>query len=214
MSALARQVGKRLPGWRVRSATMALPGAIEREKENAIGSPLVFPFFMSNGWFTETALPARLELPRERILRPLGLDPSLPRFATPRLHEIARARGWRTDETEILVAAHGSASGRIEPERCARVFAEALSRLTPWRGVHVGFLEQMPLLSDVASRTGPKSLCIPFFAADGYHVARDIPCELRRGGFEGVLCPSVGSAGYIPELIAGALNAATLEKAA
>ncbi len=210
---LASAVAGLLPQWRVRSATMAAPGRLEGELAGA-REPLVFPLFMSDGWFTQTALRARLKGGPGRVLAPLGLDPSLPAFAARQLDAFARSRGWAQAETEVLIAAHGSGSGRSNPSRCAYRFADALSLLAPWSRVRVGFLEEEPGLPAVAAECATKTICLPFFAADGFHVSRDVPAALRRGGFRGGLCASVGNADYIPALIAGALKAAALEKAA
>ena len=76
------------------------------------------------------------------------------------------------------------------------------------------FLEQEQRLSSVAAKCVPKSICIPFFATDGYHVACDIPEDLHAGGFPGIICNSVGRAAYVPNLVADALQNAILETAA
>lgn len=210
---LADAVAVLLPDWRVRSATMASAERLEREMAGA-REPLVFPLFMSDGWFTQTALRARLRGAPGRILAPLGLDPTLPVFASRQLRDIADSAGWQVSETEILVAAHGSGGGRANPAQCTRRFADALALAAPWRRVRVGFLEEAPHLAAVAAHCDPHSICIPFFAADGLHVSRDVPSQLREGGFAGLLGASVGIADYIPELIAGALQTAALGKAA
>ena len=214
LSGIAKNVAQMLPDWTVRSATMAAPGEIERRLGEAEKSPLVYPLFMSGGWFTQTALPERLGLCQTRILRPFGLCERLPVLATDHLSSLAHEKGWRPDQTEILIAAHGSASGRDTPARSTYRFAHALSLLAPWKHVRVGFLEQDPYLAKVAASCGPRSICIPFFAADGYHVANDIPESLAAGGFSGPICPSVGRADYVPGLIADALQTARLEQAA
>ncbi len=177
-------------------------------------APLVFPLFMPDGWFTQTALPARLNNAPGHILAPLGLDPTLPAFASRQLLGLAAKAAWNPEQTEILVAAHGSGGGRINPAQCTRRFADAIARLAPWQRVQVGFLEEAPQLSAVAAQCDAQAICIPFFAADGFHVSRDIPKELEAGGFAGQLGTSVGIADYIPDLIAGALQAASIEKAA
>ncbi|PRY21876.1 sirohydrochlorin ferrochelatase [Aliiruegeria haliotis] len=211
---IADKVAAMLPGWHVQSATMAAPGELERVLEQATDTPFVYPLFMSDGWFTETALPARLGIARDRVLSPFGLSARLPVLATQSLSSIARDQGWQHQSTEILVAAHGSASGRENPASRTYRFAHALSLLAPWQRVRVGFLEQDPLLSAVAANCGHNTICVPFFAADGYHVACDIPNDLRAGGFSGVISKSVGRADYAPTLIAEALQGAILENAA
>ncbi len=169
---------------------------------------------MSDGWFTRTALPARLGAAEVRILAPLGLDPALPAVASRTLHRLAGEMGWEIGRTEILVAAHGSGAGRENPARCTYRFAHALSLLSEWHRVRIGLLEQEPRLSTVAGHCAGQTICLPFFAAGGEHVVRDVPEELDAGRFGGMLCDSLGGADDIPALIAGALQAASLEIAA
>ena len=169
-------------------------------------TPFVYPLFMTDGWFTQSALPERLGIAPERILAPLGLTPRLPDMATAALRTIARQQGWQVRQTDILVAAHGSASGRSKPAQRAYQFAQALSHLADWKQVEVGFLEQQPRLFERAGTCGPKAICVPFFAAGGYHVSRDIREDLRKGGFVGRIADPVGRAAYIPQLIADALQ--------
>lgn len=213
MQELAGEVAARLPGWRIRAATMAAKGEIERRLEGMTAAPLVYPLFMSDGWFTETALPRRLKAPGARILAPFGLDEALPALASASLTSLARDKDWAVEETEILVAAHGSASGRENPARRTERFAEALARLAPWRRIQVGFLEQEPQLSAIAATCAAQTICLPFFAAGGHHVTGDVPEDLAAGGFPGVIAAPLGRAPYTPRVIADALRKAAREAA-
>ncbi|MDT8345494.1 MAG: cobalamin biosynthesis protein CbiX, partial [Thermohalobaculum sp.] len=61
MQALAAHVAGHLPGWRVRGATLAAPGALAAALAGLGGAPvLVYPHFMSDGWFVSDELPRRL----------------------------------------------------------------------------------------------------------------------------------------------------------
>ena len=203
-----------LPGWKIGSATLAAPGALTRAMEDAIGAPLVYPLFMTSGWFTREALPSRLRISPERILAPLGSDPALPALAARLLCETAHAEGWEPDGTEILLAAHGSATGR-RPAECTRRFAQALAAEQAFAAVHVGFLEEEPRIDAIAAGIGHEAICLPYFAAVGAHVKDDLPAMLHAGGFRGRLVPPVAQWRVAPSLIAAALTAAaTSEQAA
>ena len=208
LTSLAYQVAAFLPDWTIGAATLAAPGKIEDRLAQMAAVPLVYPLFMTDGWFTQTALPKRLGIAKSRILAPLGLSPHLPAMASQSLLTIVHNQGWQPEVTRLLIAAHGSASGRSKPAQRAYQFAQALSRQASWKDVRVGFLEQEPYVSSVAVDCGHQSICVPFFAAEGYHVSRDIQTALRKGGFTGILSDPVGRACYIPQLIANAFKSA------
>ena len=57
LAALARKVRAELPGWTVRSATIAAGDHLKRELDASGFEPFVVPIFMTDGWFTNTCLP-------------------------------------------------------------------------------------------------------------------------------------------------------------
>ena len=90
---LAREVGALLPGWRVASATLASPTALP-DAIAELGNPLVFPMFMSDGWFIRSALPRRLSeagLASPSILVPFGMLPEAQSLADVRRRVAAPA---------------------------------------------------------------------------------------------------------------------------
>ena len=202
---LANQVAQLLPGWPVRAATLAAPGALERVLQNREGEPLVFPVFMAEGWFTRKALPDRLGDARCRQLAPFGALQELPGRATRLLHRAAFRQGWNLEECDILIAAHGSATGRAAARSCEH-FVSSLQKILPANLIRTGYLEQDPGLSAVARGCGRKALALPFFATPGGHVTDDIPKELESAGFEGIQLPCLGQAWFVPELIADTLK--------
>jgi sirohydrochlorin ferrochelatase len=212
LAQLALKVAAELPDWRIASATMAAKGTLERQLEQRPEAHL-FPLFMADGWFTGTALPQRL-IRQTTVLRPLGLDDGLPEMAAAVLRNEIGQRGWDVAQTDILVAGHGGLNSR-NPAKATRRFAAGLQSLLPLRSVRAGFVEEAPKLDEVAADMGRYSLCLPFFAAKGLHVRRDIPALLQQGGFQGDLLDPVGLAAEIPALIARALrDAQRQEKAA
>ncbi|MEH6750754.1 MAG: cobalamin biosynthesis protein CbiX, partial [Paracoccaceae bacterium] len=60
LQALAAATAPHLPaGWRVRGATLAADGALEAAL-HGLTDPLIYPFFMAEGFITGTLLPRRL----------------------------------------------------------------------------------------------------------------------------------------------------------
>jgi sirohydrochlorin ferrochelatase len=207
LARFAAEVAPHLPGWRLQAATLAQPGALDAALATAGPAPVVYPLFMTEGWFTGENLRKRLgAAPGARVLRPLGVSPELPALAADLLGaEIARA-GWRAAETRLFVAGHGS--GRSpNSARDTRAFAGALARHIALAEIRTGFVEEPPWLADAARDMGACSVCLPFFAARRGHVIDDIPEALDAAGFEGLRLAPIGLAPGVPALVARAIAA-------
>jgi sirohydrochlorin ferrochelatase len=205
LAALAAAVAAHLPGWTVRSATLAQPGALAAACAGA-DRPVVYPLFMADGWFTQTHLPARLAdagALAPRVLSPFGLDPAVQDLAT-RLVREALARGLGHEG--VLLAAHGSFRSPA-PAAVARVVAGRIAAETGLAPVAPAFIDQDPRIAEAARDFGPGSICLPFFAAAGDHVTSDLPRALAEAGFRGQVLPALGLDRRVPLLIAQALRA-------
>ena len=207
IAALARRVGAELPGWQVRGATLAAPGALDRALAACARPPLVYPLFMTDGWFVTSQLPARLAGRAGRVLPPLGQDPALPALAAEALVQTAEEHGWRSAETRVIIAAHGSGRSR-NAARATEAFARALAGLTGFAEIRTGYIEEPPFLREAAAGAGAQALCLPFFATRRGHVLEDIPAALDAAGFTGACLAPVGLQPGIPALIARALRGA------
>jgi sirohydrochlorin ferrochelatase len=204
LAALAASVAALLPGWQVTSATLADPNALAAAITGSHG--VVYPMFMSGGWFTATHLPERLaalSAASWHILAPFGLDPAVQSLTA----DIA-AEATRDHSTpQVLLAAHGSFRSPAPSE-----VAYAMVRQLHEAGIakaQAGFIDQSPRIADVARSFGPNAVCLPFFAAKRGHVIDDLPQALAEAGFMGRLLPPVGLDPRVPNLIARALQAAT-----
>ncbi len=201
----ARQVAAVLPGWQVESATLAAPGALDRALKAVGPAPLIYPLFMTQGWFTGDALLERLDDQHARVLAPFGTDPGLPEMAARSLQATLRDTGWQAEETRLFIAAHGSGRSRNSARDTQR-FARALAQLIHFNDLRVGFVEEAPFLADMAFDLGEKSICLPFFAAKGGHVIDDIPEALALAAFEGLVLEPIGCWEAAPALVARALQ--------
>lgn len=205
MHALAAKVAQRLPGWRVGAATMADPTALPRALDR-LDDPFVLPLFMADGWFTQTALPRRLAdagRPGLRILAPLGLMPELTELARDIVVQSLDALGWRAQDSMLLLAAHGSGRSTA-PAEAARRIQTALEAALPLRSFATGFIEEDPLLAEVAVSCDERTLCLPLFVARWGHVRDDVPEALAQAGFVGRLLDPVGLHPRIPDILAQA----------
>lgn len=209
LAALAAEVARALPDWRITSATLAKPGALEAALTASGPHPLVYPLFMTAGWFTGDELRKRLRDRQADILPPLGLDPGLPEMVAEMLRATLAREGWQPGETRLFIAAHGSGRSR-NSARDTQAFASALLQLIAFAEIRVGFVEEAPYLADVALDLGPKAICLPFFAASGGHVMDDIPEALDAAEYKGVALAPIGCAPEVTTLVARALETASV----
>ncbi len=211
LARLAAEVADLLPAWEIRSATLSSPGLLEQVTQDGA---LVYPFFVANGWFTTQVLPKRLLGFRYTQLAPFGQDPALPQLAADVLNrELQRQPPMSGDKPALLLAAHGSARGPKAAEATER-FASALRALLPNHQLLTSYIEQAPLISDVARDLPDTSLCLPFFAQSGNHVTSDLPNALQEANFKGRTLASLGSAPGVARLIAEALQSAAADRQA
>ncbi|WP_128253455.1 sirohydrochlorin chelatase [Falsirhodobacter deserti] len=196
IAALAAKVQLHLPGWTIRSATLAEPEALAQAVCEGVG--VIYPLFMAEGWFTRTHLPKRLaDAGGEgwRILPPFGTDPAIAALTV----HLARAVG-----RPVLLAAHGSfrstAPSQIAHDMAARITSET------GLPAKAAFIDQSPQIAEVAA-TMPDAACLPFFAARGGHVIEDLPTALDEAGFTGPRLDPVGLDARVPAIIAAAISA-------
>lgn len=197
LAVMATRVAAHLPGWAVGSATLAEPDALERTVAGR-GAGLVYPLFMAGGWFTRVQIPARLAQAGAqgwRVLEPFGCDPAV--------HDLCVALAREAGAEALILAAHGSSRSQV-PSDIARHVAGRIAGETGLARVDVGFIDQAPQLSTLAGYFD-RAVCLPFFAANGGHVAEDIPKALAAAGFVGRILPPVGSDARVPALIAAAI---------
>lgn len=204
MQALAARVRFWLPDWQVRGTTLALPGALDWAVAS-MPDALIYPFFMAEGWFTRSQLPKRLRaagMENPVQLPALGHDPGMPDLLRSAATRAAVALGLPADAALIL-AAHGSqvspASSRITEEMAAMLRRDTALRVV------TGYVEQEPLLKDVARQVTGPAFCLPYFATRAGHVMDDLPEALDAAGFTGPLLPAIGEHPDCARLIAASL---------
>ena len=213
MRALGANVAALLPGWAVRGATLAAPGAIAAALKELpetglpeMGRLLVYPHFMADGWFTTEELPRRLgacEAGGFDILPAFGLDPAVLQLCLRRAGEAILAGKYAPGEAALLLAAHGSPADP-RPAAAAGAAVRFLARSGLFREVRAGFIDEAPFLADAARIDGP-AICLPFFAGRAGHVERDLPVALAEANFPGPVLPPIGADAAVPGIIAAAL---------
>ncbi|MFB2530580.1 sirohydrochlorin chelatase [Paracoccus sp. p4-l81] len=198
IEALAAAVGALAPGLRLRGATLAARGAIEAAAAGMV-APLIYPFFMAEGFFTRREVPRRLDragVKHARQLPPFGTERDLAGL-------IEQALSGADD---VLLAGHGSQVSKTSTDTLEGV-AACLRASGRYRRVVTGYVEQAPRLEDAARDLG-SGVCLPFFALSAGHVTDDLPEALTLAGFRGPLLPPIGEHPGVPALIAASLTAA------
>jgi sirohydrochlorin cobaltochelatase len=213
---LAGRVAEELPGWVVRGATLALPGALEAALAAMPDrTPLVYPLFMSDGWFVRKELPRRLRASSWsdcEILPPLGLDPGLPRLCLEAARAGAAAAGLAEADTALLLAAHGSPKDP-QPRKATLAVADCIAAAGRFREVRAGFIDEMPFLAEAARLDAP-AVCLPFFAGRAGHVEIDLPAALSAAAFRGPLLEVIGRHPGVPGVVVRSLVAQALGRVA
>ncbi|MCF3595364.1 cobalamin biosynthesis protein CbiX [Rhodobacteraceae bacterium LMO-12] len=210
MQGLATKVAHHLPGWRIEGTTLANPGAFEAAL-GRVENPLIYPFFMARGWFTETHLIKRIGDHPAHVLPPTGVDPALPDLFADILRAVLAQRDWDAGDTTLLLAAHGSKSLRPASSESALVTAKLLGHVLGFRRTVTGFIEQPPYLGETARDLG-QAICLPFFAMKAGHVLTDLPQALAEAKFDGPVLPVLAQASGLPALIANSLRRHATER--
>jgi sirohydrochlorin ferrochelatase len=210
IAALAASVAA-LCAFPVAGATLAAPGALAAALARAPeGAPVVlWPHFMSDGWFVSTLLPRRLAEASSRPVRrlpPLGRHPGLPWLALDRARAAAAAAGLEPSRTRLVLAAHGSPSDP-RPAASARAIAAWVAAAGAFGAVETCFVDQAPFLAEGLAGPGP-ALCLPLFATRAGHVLDDLPEAVAEARFEGPVLDPIGLDPAVPALIAAALTEA------
>jgi sirohydrochlorin ferrochelatase len=208
LQALAGVVAEALPGWVVRSATLAAPGSVKLAFDGLSASATVFPVFMSDGWILRHILPKLLaEAGREatEVRTPLGQLPGFRDHCARMVLDVVAEADMPMDQTTVVLAAHGSARGPL-PAAWANGLAQDLARLTGIGTVTAAFLEQEPALETTLARVAGPAICLPVFATNCSHAIGDVPEAARASGFAGRVLPAAGTVPGVVSLIAQALR--------
>ncbi len=172
-----------------------VPGALERARGRRV---FVVPFFVSEGWFTEQAIPEALGLKaegqvgfeRRQMLdgkevfycRPIGTHPRMTEVILARAREVVRRfpfpRAPRSADLALFLVGHGTERNR-ESRRAVEDQAQRIGEMDVYAEVRAVFMLEAPKLEDFYTLTVARLVVVvPFFMSDGLHVTEDIPVLL------------------------------------
>lgn len=185
----------------------AIEAALREVAASGARELLVYPFFMSDGYFVSKVLSARIaglggKVP-PCLLTPLGLDPGLPAVMMKRALACARGAGFAPAETRLLVVGQGSRSDRASAQATIRM-AEELEGMGAFLRASSAFLEEPPfIVSRLASEKTPVVVS-GFFAGNGTHSACDVPAAIEESGVRAVYAGPVGTHPDVRDLVVAA----------
>ena len=158
----------------------------------------IVPVFVSEGYFTEEAIPCELGLRLEgqddfarvqqhgnqtlHYCAPIGTHESMTRVLLARAREVVEQhpfpRAPRPAEIALFIAGHGTTqneNSRKAIERQVTLIRDGKQ----YAEVYPAFIEEEPRIRDCYQAAQAKNIVVvPFFVSDGMHVKEDIPVLL------------------------------------
>jgi sirohydrochlorin cobaltochelatase len=158
-------------------------------------APRIFavPLFISEGYFTDEAIPRELGLaPGNSALRtphsaffytrPIGTHASMTDVILARAREVAETfpfpRAPKPKDAALFIAGHGTELNENSRKAIERQ-VEIIRAQNLYADVHALFIEEEPRIAKCYEMSPAKNfVIIPFFISDGLHVDEDIPVLL------------------------------------
>ncbi len=170
----------------------------------------VFPFFMSEGYFTQTAIPKAFSgAGQVTIHRPLGAVGGVADLVAAIAREGALRLGHAPADVTVVLAAHGSASNTHAHTAIDRL-RSALAAREEFASVSTGYLEEEPFIEAVLQETACPTVAVGMFAGEGLHSAEDLPRLLgNASGADCIYTGPVAARSEVAALIANELCAAS-----
>jgi sirohydrochlorin ferrochelatase len=174
---------------------------------------VVYPLFLSDGYFTRVALRRQVEKARRqdagraiRILPPLGLEPALADVIADEAAAAARSRANLPTEMLIVLLAHGSKkdqASRLAAER----LADHLRQRQSFCDAQVALVEQPPSLAEAINGKSGPIVVVGLFAGEGMHGAEDakrLVADLNRDNI--MLIGPVGTFAGVEAVVVSAVR--------
>jgi len=208
---LAGQLARRLDvgvDWAVLKQPESFTAARARLGVAADGRVLVFPLFMSDGYFVRIKLPGILidqGFADTERMTPFGLMEPLVDLIEHRLKSLASlSGGFAPHDLPILLVAHGSRSG----EPASRQRAEAIAATLSLRGlgtIHLAFIEEPPSVAEQLAALDP-TIVVGLFASQGTHALDDVKAlvDARPGVLHHVA--AIGTDAAVAEMVIEAID--------
>jgi sirohydrochlorin ferrochelatase len=190
----------------------SLEAALEAVRRAAADDLIVYPVFMSDGYFVRRVLAPRIAVvagPSARTLAPLGLDPSLPPLMMREALAAAARAAFDAGSARLLVVGHGSSSRpNGASARATRRAAQLLAVSRTFADISVAFLEEPPFLTDRLADGSRPTVVLGFFSGEGLHALEDVPAAIAEVSANAVYTGPIGALPEIADIIGRAVDAA------
>lgn len=164
----------------------------------------VIPILASDGYFAREALPSVLRdaAPDGIELRRTPPVGTLPSLVSAFVRRVVSAVALRGRDCRVIVVGHGTARSSTSG-LAAGAIARELSERLPGVAVSPAYLDQSPLLDDVARSASERTLVIaPALIGGGDHELVDLRARSERATVDVVLLPSLGEAPELADAVA------------
>ncbi len=151
----------------------------------------VVPLFTAQGYFTQTVIPAEMELTGSiterdgrviRYARTLSEHPYLGEVVKQRIEQAMHLLNTTPEQTAIALVGH-STKRNPESRKATEAQAESVRQSRVAREVVAIYLDDTPAIADVYEMTlAPNLIVVPYFLANGSHTTIDVPRELGLNG--------------------------------
>lgn len=193
----------------VLSGEPSLESALEAVAATPFTRLVVYPFFMSDGYFVSHVLEPRLRAFAHKlnlvVLPPLGLDPRFAQFVVEESLATAYRAGFEPQRTHLLLIAHGSPRNDASSRVTARIAAAAGDSYR-FASVGMAFLDQPPFLTNELAVRREPTIVAGLFSGEGRHGWRDVPSAIEETGANAVYTGPFGSLPGIVDIIAAAAS--------
>lgn len=159
------------------------------------GPVLLYPLFMSDGYFVRRAIPRalagdgisnHLKAAPVHIATPFGLNPHLPDLVVELASRTIVQSGGNLRDFKLLLVAHGSKHDAASRSATEAV-AETINRTGPFAAVDKCYLEEQPFLDETLAATSGPTLVLGLFIGEGLHGSVDLPEAVEKAARPGLL---------------------------
>lgn len=183
----------------------SLEDALQQAVSSGAKQILLYPMFMSGGYFVQNILPKRITAAKLPIpltmLQPFGLDSRVPLMMLENALRKAASAELDPATVDLLITGHGSKFGTGNAD-ATRAVAQAMSEHSPFRSLDVAFLEESPFVLEALRKHHNNSVVTGFFSGEGMHAGDDIPAAISKSGASAIYAGPIGLDQRVPELIA------------
>ncbi|MAU09771.1 MAG: hypothetical protein CL607_08120 [Anaerolineaceae bacterium] len=148
---------------------------------------VIVPLFTASGYYVNKVIPAAMG-PDGTITRrdgrtiyltkTLGEHPSITDIVQTRVTDAIKNANLTYSETAVAIIGHGTARSNTT-QLTTQAQVQAIRERTTVAEVVDAYLDDEPRIPSIYSRTSaPNLVVVPFFLAQGSHVARDVPAAL------------------------------------